>query len=96
MREKSILLSADSDVSLYSVSKDIWNDFDKLLDDFFNWKRKNIFDETLFVKYLRKRFGEESITFVRIVGEYAGSPNMILLDGKDITEQYSDIKWFNF
>lgn len=96
MKENKILLSADEDVSLYLVSKDIWDNFDKLIDDFFKWKKTKSYDETLFVKFLRNRFGEESITFVKVVGEYSGEPNRIFLDGKDVTEQYRDIRWFNF
>lgn len=91
-----ILLSADREVSLYQVSKDIWNHFDELVVDFYEWKKTNRYDEKLFVKYLKSRFSEESINFIKVVGNYAGSPNMIWLDGKDITGQYENTKWHNF
>lgn len=96
MKDKNILLSADGDVSRYRVSKHIWNHFDELIEDFHSWNKKNRYDETLFVEFLKARFGESSIVFVNIVGQYAGSPNMIFLDGKDITEQYADTKRLNF
>lgn len=96
MKDMNILLSADGDVSLYRVSKYIWNHFDELIEDFHTWNKKKRYDETLFVNYLKARFGEKSIAFIKIVGQYAGSPNMIFLDGNDITEQYVDTKWFNF
>ncbi|MDI9469565.1 MAG: hypothetical protein QM296_05085 [Bacillota bacterium] len=94
--ERKILLSADETVSLYKVSEDIWEQFDTLLDDFFKWKKTKYYDETLFVKFLKNRFGETSISFIRTVGEYAGEPNMIIQNGKNVTEQYKDIRWFNF
>lgn len=93
---KMILLSADREVSLYQVSKDIWNHFDELVVDFYKWKKTNRYDEKLFVKYLKSRFSEESINFIKIVGNYEGSPNTIWKDGKDITEQYANTKWHNF
>lgn len=80
-----LLLSADGDIGLYEVDKMILDNFDKLLEEFFAWKKTNCYDETLFVEFLKKNIGENSIKFIKIVGQY---PN--------IENEYKDIKWFNF
>lgn len=58
---ENLLLSADADVSLYRVKKEIMENFDKILADFFKWKKTNCYDETLFVKYVKNKFGNDSI-----------------------------------
>lgn len=93
---KTILLSADAEVALYQVSEEIWSNFDKLIKVFFKWKKTKQYDETLFVKFLRNLYGEKSIAFITIVGNYSGSPDKIFQNGKDVTEQYKGVKWFNF
>lgn len=84
-----LLLSADSDISLYYVSKEILNNFDNLLDEFYKRKTESCFDETLFVEFLKDKFGDNAVSFVKIVGK-AYSPNPI------IEEEYKDTKWYNF
>lgn len=80
-----LLLSADGDIGLYKVDKTILDDFDNILDDFFKWKKTNCYDETLFVKFIKKKYGNESIVLEKIVGSYP-----------DVEEEYKNIKWFNF
>lgn len=96
LKKEYILLSADGEVSLYQVTKDIESNLEKVIEDFFKWKTTKSYDETLFVKFLINRFGKDSVSFVEVVGGYLGSPNSILKDGKDVTEEYKNIKWFNF
>lgn len=91
-----ILLSADADVSLYQVTEEIEKNLDQLIEDFFKWKKTKHYDETLFVRFLKNQLGDSSITFIKVVGSYAGSPDMIMQSGKDVTEAYQHIKWFNF
>lgn len=80
-----LLLSADDDIGLYKVNKTILDNFDTILTEFFKWKKTNCYNETLFVKFIKNRYGYESITFEKIVGCY---PN--------VEEEYKNIKWFNF
>lgn len=96
LKKEYILLSADGEVSLYQVTKDIESNLEKVIEDFFKWKTTKSYDETLFVKFLINRFGKDSVSFVEVVGGYLGGPNSILKDGKDVTEEYKNIKWFNF
>lgn len=65
-----LLLSADGTIGLYRVDKKILDIFDAILTDFFKWKKTNAYDGTLFVKYIQKTYGDESITFKKIVGCY--------------------------
>lgn len=80
-----LLLSADSYVGLYKVDKVILDNFDTILDDFFKWKKKNRYDETLFVKFIKSVYGDDSIIFKKVVGCYP-----------EIENEYKNIKWFNF
>lgn len=80
-----LLLSADGDIGLYKIDKTILEDFNTILKDFLKWKKTNCYDETLFVKFIKSRYGDESIVFKKIVGCYP-----------DVEEEYKDIKWFNF
>ena len=80
-----LLLSADGDIGLYKVDKIILDKFNIILTDFFKWKKTNCYDETFFVKFIKNRYGNESIIFNKIVGRY---PNL--------EEEYKNIKWFNF
>ncbi|WP_270942280.1 hypothetical protein [Romboutsia lituseburensis] len=80
-----LLLSADGDIGLYKVDKIILDKFDTILADFFKWKKTNRYDETLFVKFIKSIYGDESISLKKIVGCYP-----------DIEEEYKNIKWFNF
>ncbi|NLC72954.1 MAG: hypothetical protein GX684_04175 [Ruminococcaceae bacterium] len=95
-KNKHILLSADGDVSLYLASDYVFIHFDELVEDFHEQRKTKRYDEKLFVKFLWSRFGEESIKFIKVVGKYAGSPNMIYSEGKDITAEFAEIRWHNF
>ena len=81
------MLSADGDVLLYKASKRILNDFDTILEQFFSWKKTNCYNEQLFVEYLRKNFGNESLLFIKNLG---------WINPDHIPDEYKDIKWFNF
>ena len=80
-----LLLSADGDIGLYKVDKIILDNFDNIICDFFKWKKKNCYDETLFVKFIKMTYGNDTISFKKIVGCYP-----------DVEEEYKSIKWFNF
>ena len=55
------MLSADGDIMLYEVDKQILNDFDNLIKQFFKWKKTNCYDEQLFVKFLQQKYGNNVI-----------------------------------
>lgn len=78
-----LLLSADGPISLYSVKKEVLENFDKLLHDFYKTKTTNFYDETLFVEYLKEKLGNESIEFVKVI-EFP------------INDEYKNIKHYNF
>ncbi|WP_034439019.1 hypothetical protein [Clostridium ihumii] len=80
-----LLLSADGDIGLYKVDKIILDNFDNIISDFFKWKKKNCYDETLFVKFIKMTYGNDAISLKKIVGCYP-----------DVEEEYKSIKWFNF
>lgn len=82
-----LMLSADGDIMLYEVSKQILDQFDDLLEQFFDWKETNCYTEQLFVKFLQNRCGNESIKFVKNLGCFPADK---------IPEEYANIKWFNF
>ena len=84
---EKLMLSADGDVMLYEVDKQILNCFDNLLEQFFQWKKTNCYNEQLFVKFLQQRCGKESIKFIANLGWF---------DNDNIPEEYANIKWFNF
>lgn len=48
-------------------------------------EKKNCYDETLFVKFIKMTYGNDAISFKKIVGCYL-----------DVEEEYKSIKWFNF
>lgn len=79
------MLSADGDIMLYEVDKQILNDFDILIEEFFSWKKTNCYDEQLFVKFLQIKYGNEKVKFIKNLG---------WLDS--IPKEYENIKWFNF
>ena len=49
-----LLLSADGDIGLYKVDKFILDNFNDILTDFLKWKKTNCYDETLFVKFIKR------------------------------------------
>lgn len=86
-RDAKLMLSADGDVMLYEVEKSIINNFDNILEDFYNQNKTKNYDEQLFVEYLQKRFGSEAIKFIRNLGCF---------DYDNIPNEYENIKWYNF
>jgi hypothetical protein len=97
MSKENLLLSADGDVSLYKVDKEILDNFDKLLDEFYDWKQTSAYDETLFVEFLQTKYGKNSIEFVKVVGYPAGRINKQTGEIEDVFESdYKDTKWYNF
>lgn len=84
---EKLMLSADGDIILYEVSKQIIDQFDNLLDQFFEWKETNCYSEQLFVNFLQNICGNESIKFVNNLGYFYADK---------IPEEYANIKWFNF
>ena len=80
-----LLLSADGDIGLYKVDKFILDNFNDILTDFLKWKKTNCYDETLFVKFIKNKYGGDAIIFKKIVGCCP-----------DVEEEYKNIKWFNF
>lgn len=81
------MLSADGDIMLYEVDKQILNDFDNLIEQFFKWKKTNSYDEQLFVKFLQQKYGNNAIKFIKNLGQF---------DCNSIPKEYEGIKWFNF
>ncbi len=84
---EKLMLSADGDIMLYEVSKNIINDFDNILEQFYSWKKTNCYNEQLFVVFLQKKFGCETIKFIKNLGWF---------DYNNIPKEYKDIKWYNF
>lgn len=65
---EKLMLSADGDVILYEVDKQILKDFDNLIEEFFKWKKTNCYNEQLFVKFLQIKYGNEKIKFIKNLG----------------------------
>lgn len=82
-----IMLSADGDVGLYKVDKQIYDHFDDLLEQFYQWKKTSCYDEQLFVKFLRQRYGDKAI---RLIENLGWSPY------DSASKDYENIKWYNF
>ena len=87
MNMEKLMLSADGDIILYEVRKQIIDQFDDLLDQFFEWKGTNCYSEQLFVNFLEDVYGNESIKFIKNLGCFHADK---------IPEEYANIKWFNF
>lgn len=83
----NLMLSADGDIMLYEVDKQILNNFDDLLGEFYKWKKTNCYDEQLFVKFLRQKYGDKSIIFIKNLGCF---------DYDNIPKEYENIEWYNF
>ena len=49
------MLSADGDVILYEVARQILNDLDNLIEEFYEWKKTSCYDEQLFVEFLQQK-----------------------------------------
>lgn len=100
-RKSKILLSADSDVSLYEVIAEIEKNLNDLVDEFYDFNESNTYDEELFVRFLKKKYGKNSIKFLSVVGTYTsahmkGQSDMIFDGNVDVSFKFKDIKWINF
>lgn len=93
-KKENLLLSADGDIFLYKVDKEILENFDELLKKFYSWKKTNIYDETLFVKFLKNRLGKNSIECIKTVGIYEDT--MKYTKEHKIEDEYKDTFWYNF
>lgn len=84
---EKLMLSADGEIMLYEVSKNIINDFDNILDDFYDRKKIKCYNEQLFVKFLQVNFGCESVKFIKNLGYF---------NYNNLPKEYKNIKWYNF
>ncbi len=50
-------------------------------------EKNNCYDEQLFVKFLKQKYGSKSIIFIKNLG---------LFYFKHIPKEYENIKWYNF
>lgn len=97
MKNNYILLSADGDISLYKIDKNILHNLDEHLERFYKWKKTSCYDETLFVEYIKKHFGENAIVYCKKAGCVDGRVNQYTGEIEDdIEEEYKDIRWYNF
>ena len=95
---ENLLLSTDGDILLYKLKKEVYEKLDDLVKEFDETKNTNCFDETLFVEFIKNKFGNESIEFIKVVGECnAGNFNEELDRFEDlIEEEYKNTKKINF
>lgn len=95
---ENLLLSADKDISLYKVGKEIYEKIDDLLKEFDKWKNANCYDETLFVEYIKNKYENDCIEFIKVVGECNAVDFNEELDRFEdlIEEKYKNIKKINF
>lgn len=84
---EKLMLSADGDVGLYEVDKQILDHFDDLIEQFYQWKKTNCYDEQLFVKFLRQKYGTKAIRLIENLG---------LVPYDSASKDYENIKWYNF
>ena len=63
--------------------KKILNDFDNLIEEFYEWKKTSCYDEQLFVEFLQQKCGKEKIKLIKNLGW-------------DIPKEYENVKWYNF
>lgn len=60
------MLSADGDVLLFTVKKEIIDNFDDLLESFFSSLIIKSYDEQLFIEFIKNKYGEDSIRLEKI------------------------------
>lgn len=97
MERKYLLLSADGDISLYEVAREIHDNLDALVNHFYRWKTTYCFDETLFVTFLIGKYGNDAVRFIKVVGTCSGEKS--LKSGKvedDIEEAYRNVNGIIF
>ena len=95
---ENLLLSADSDISLYEIKKEIFEILDDLCNKFWEGKNMDCYDETAFVRFIKNKYGDDSIKFIKVVGQCsAGDFNEELDRFEDlIQEEYKSAKRINF
>lgn len=81
------MLSADGDILLFEVKKDIIDNFDDILKSFYSSLRTKCYDEQLFIEFIKNKYGEDSIRLEKNLGTFAEY---------NIPMEYKNIKWFNF
>ena len=84
---EKLMLSADGDVMLYEVDGQILKNFDNLLEQFYEWKDTNCYNEQLFVKFLQMKCGKDSVKFIKNLGWF---------DDDHMPEECVNVKWYNF
>ena len=95
---ENLLLSADENISLYEIKKELLENLDNLCNEFFECKKTNCYDEVAFVKFIKNKYGNDSIKFIKVVGQCcAGDFNEDLDRFEDlIQEEYKNLKRINF
>lgn len=95
---ENLLLSADSDISLYEIKKELLEILDNLCNEFFKCKKIDCYDETAFIRFIKNKYGADSIKFIKVVGQCcAGDFNEELDRFEDlIQEEYKNLKRINF
>lgn len=95
---ENLLLSADEDISLYEIKKELLDILDSLCNEFFECKKMDCYDENAFVKFIKNKYGDDSIKFIKVVGQCsAGDFNEELERFEDlIQEEYKSAKRINF
>jgi len=71
------MLSADGDVILYEVDRQILNDFDNLIEEFYEWKKTSCYDEQLFVEFLQQKCGNEKIKLIKNLKKFDELPEYL-------------------
>ena len=97
---KNILLSADSEVVVYSVPEEVINNLDKYLNDFWKWMKNGqketekyrmggalCYNQSDFIDYLNTIFEKKSIE-VENLGWIESE--------EELPDKYKDLVWFNF
>jgi len=94
---EKLLLSADDKISLYEVDKNILDNLNELVHEFDKVNKKTIYDERDFVKFLKEKFNNNSINYIKVVGQVKGKYDSNIKDYvDDIEDEYKDVKHFNF
>lgn len=97
---KNILLSADGEVFVYSVSEEVVNNLEKYLNDFMNWMQNGkeetkkfricgalCYDQSDFIEYINNVLGKKAVEV----------ENLGWIDSKEeIPDKYKELIWYNF
>ena len=77
IKKAYVLLSADFDIGLYKVDKNIEEDLEKIKIEFLENLRNNTYDQSDFVKFLENKYGQDSIKFIKNIGTYGSEENIV-------------------